>query len=290
MTETPVIIANIQRGGPSTGLPTKTEQADLFQAVFGRNGECPVPVVSACTPGDCFYTAIEAVRIATRYMTPVIFLSDGYLANGAEPWLIPKVEDIAPFPVRFRTDPEGFLPYKRDERGARDWVLPGTVGMEHRIGGLEKEDLTGHVSYNPKNHEKMVKLRAAKVAGIADELPPLEVFGAPAGDVLVLGWGSTFGSIRAAVDQAVSEGRAVGHVHLRHLFPFPKDLHQILQRYKKVLVPELNLGQLAFLIRGTYLTPTEQLNKVQGLPFTVREVLDAIRALVPHTRPMEVSA
>jgi 2-oxoglutarate ferredoxin oxidoreductase subunit alpha len=274
--ELPLVIASIQRGGPSTGLPTKTEQSDLLQVIFGRNGECPCPVVAASTAGDCFHTALEAVRIATRYMTPVFFLSDGYLANGAEPWLIPNVDDIPEMPVRFRTDPEGYQPYLRNDDLARPWVKVGTPGLEHRVGGLEKEDVTGNVSYDPENHERMTRLRAEKVARIADDLPPTEIYGHDRGELLVIGWGSTYGAIRAACANKLAAGRSVAHVHLRHLNPLPRDLADILDRYKHVLVPELNTGQLAYLLRANYLIETIGLNKVRGLPLTVGEVCDAI--------------
>ena len=279
--ELPLVICDIQRGGPSTGLPTKTEQADLLQVIFGRNSDCPVPVVAAATPGDCFATAFEAVRIAVKYMTPVFFLSDGYLANGAEPWLIPKAGELPEIPVQFRTDPEGFFPYVRDpETLARPWVRPGTPGLEHRIGGLEKEDVTGHVSYTPANHEFMVRTRAKKVAGIAREIPPTEIHGDPAGDVLVVGWGSTYGSIEAAVKEMRARGHRVGHVHLRYLNPLPPDLGGILARYRKVLVPELNLGQLVRLLRADYLVDAVGLNKVQGQPFKVAEITAKIAKLL----------
>jgi 2-oxoglutarate ferredoxin oxidoreductase subunit alpha len=281
MLELPLVVCNIQRGGPSTGLPTKTEQADLLQAVFGRNSEAPAPVLAAATPGDCFATAFEAVRIALRYMTPVFFLSDGYLANGAEPWLIPREAHLPEIPVRFRTDPQGFFPYLRDpETLARPWVRPGTPGLEHRIGGLEKEDVTGHVSYTPANHELMVRTRAKKVAWIAREIPPTGVLGDPAGDVLVVGWGSTYGSIEAAVREMRADGKRIGHVHLRYLNPLPSDLGGVLARFRRVLVPEMNLGQLVRLLRSEYLVDAVGLNKVQGQPFKVAEITDKIVELL----------
>ncbi len=281
MTELPVVIANIQRGGPSTGLPTKTEQADLFQAVLGRNGECPVAVVAPATPADCFTMAIEAFRIATRHMTPVLFLSDGYLGNGAEPWRVPRQEDLPKFEVKFRTEKEGFFPYLRDPKTlARPWAIPGTPGLEHRIGGLEKEDVTGNVSYDPQNHEKMVRLRAEKIARIADDIPPLEVLGKPAGKVLVVGWGSTYGAITSAVQELQAKGLPVSSIHLRHLNPFPRNLGEILRTFDKILVPELNLGQLRTLIRARYLVDAVGLNKVQGKPFKVSEIVKSIEELL----------
>jgi 2-oxoglutarate/2-oxoacid ferredoxin oxidoreductase subunit alpha len=276
--ELPLIVINIQRGGPSTGLPTKTEQSDLLQAMFGRNGESPIPVVAASSPGDCFFAAIEAARIAVTYMTPVAILSDGYLANSAEPWCIPKMDDIPQIPVKFRTDPEGFLPYLRDDNLARPWAIPGTPGLEHRIGGLEKEHLTGAVCYDPANHELMSKLRADKIARIADSLPPTEIFGDPEGELLVVGWGCTTGAIQAAVARMRARGHNIGHVQLRHLNPFPKDLGDILKRYKRVLVPELNLGQLVKLLRAQYLVDARSYPKIQGKPFKETEIIAAIVA------------
>ncbi|HEX9427245.1 MAG TPA: 2-oxoacid:acceptor oxidoreductase subunit alpha [Candidatus Polarisedimenticolia bacterium] len=277
MTELPIVIANIQRGGPSTGLPTKTEQADLLQAMFGRNGECPVAIVAPATPADCYWMAIEAFRIATKFMTPVFFLSDGYLGNGAEPWKIPLESELSRFEVRFREKVEGFHPYERDPKTlARPWAIPGTPGLEHRIGGLEKEDVTGNVSYDPVNHEKMVQLRSQKIAGIAADIPELQVLGEPSGKVLVVGWGSTFGSITSAVETLQKKGVAVSSIHLRHLNPFPRNLESILKRFDRVLVPELNLGQLRMLIRARFLVDAIGLNKVQGKPFKVAEITRAI--------------
>ena len=271
--ELPIVITDIQRAGPSTGMPTKTEQADLLMAMYGRHGESPVPVLAAATPADCFTMAYEAVRIAVRYMTPVILLTDGYLANGAEPWLIPDVATLPDVPVAFRTDPNGFFPYLRDEETlSRPWVIPGTPGLEHRIGGLEKEYLTGNVSYAPTNHEQMIRVRARKIAGIIREIPPLDVFGPPEGDLLVVGWGSTYGAITQAVRQLQAAGHAVAQVHIRHLNPLPADLGAILGRYKKVLVPEMNLGQLVRLLRAEYLVDAIGFNKIQGRPFKVSEV------------------
>ena len=272
MVELPLVIANIQRGGPSTGLPTKMEQADLLQSVMGRNGECPVPVVAASTPSDCFYMIYEAARIAIKYMTPVIFLSDGYLANGSEPWKLPHASELPEIPVKFWTDPESFMPYKRDENGARPWAIPGTPGLEHRIGGLEKENITGNVCYIPENHELMVKLREQKVQNVANDIPPVTIDGPQEGDLLVVGWGSTYGSITAARENMQSKGHAFSQLHLKYLYPFPKNLGEVLKKFKHVLVAEMNLGQLAKLLRMTYLIDCIQLNKVQGLPFKAYEI------------------
>ena len=273
MTEIPVVICDIQRGGPSTGLPTKTEQADLLQALFGRNSEAPIPVLAAATPGDCFWIALEASRIALKYMVPVIVLSDGYLANGAEPWRIPNAEQIPAFPVKFATNPDGFMPYKRDPQTlARPWALPGTPGLEHRIGGLEKQDGTGNVNYEPLNHENMVRIRAAKVAAVAQDIPDVLPEGDSAGDLLVVSWGSTAGSITAAVKAARSRGSKIGHLHLRYLNPLPTNVGEILRRYKKVLVPELNMGQLLWVLRAKYLVDAVGLNKIQGRPFKQAEL------------------
>jgi 2-oxoglutarate ferredoxin oxidoreductase subunit alpha len=281
MTELPLVIANIQRGGPSTGLPTKTEQADLFQAVLGRNGECPVAVVAPATPADCYMMAIEAFRIATKHMTPVFFLSDGYLGNGAEPWKIPGPQDLPKFDVKFRTEKEGFQPYLRDAKTlARPWAVPGTPGLEHRIGGLEKEDVTGNVSYDPQNHEKMVRLRAEKIARIADDIPPVRVTGRDTGKLLVIGWGSTYGAITSAVEDLQAKGLPVSSIHLRYLNPFPANLGDVLKSFDKVLVPELNLGQLRMLIRARYLVDAIGLNKVQGKPFRVSEITKAIEGIL----------
>jgi 2-oxoglutarate/2-oxoacid ferredoxin oxidoreductase subunit alpha len=280
--ELPLVIVNIQRGGPSTGLPTKTEQADLLQAVYGRNSEGPVCVIAASTPGNCFNMAIEAVRLATKYMTPVILLTDGYLANGAEPWKIPQVADLPKLDVKFRTEPEGFHPFLRDPATlARNWAVPGTPGLMHRIGGLEKDYDSGHISYAPDNHERMVKTRAQKVANIANDIPDLTVeVGEESGKLLVLGWGSTYGAIREAVQRCRDRGLSVSHAHLRYLNPFPKNLGTFLQGFERVLVPELNLGQLVKMIRSTYLVPAESLPKVQGQPFKIAELEDKIRQLL----------
>jgi 2-oxoglutarate ferredoxin oxidoreductase subunit alpha len=273
MTELPLVICDVQRGGPSTGLPTKTEQADLLQALFGRNSEAPIPVLAAATPADCFWIAVEASRIALKYMVPVIILSDGYLANGAEPWRIPSVEEIPGIPVHFTTDPEGFLPYKRDpETLARPWAVPGTPGLEHRIGGLEKQDVSGNVNYEPLNHEKMVRIRAAKIDAIVQDVPNVLPSGDPEGDLLLVSWGSTYGSITQAVKAERAKGRKLGHLHLRYLNPLPANLGDILKRYRKVLVPELNMGQLLWVLRAKYLVDAVGLNKIQGRPFKQNEL------------------
>jgi 2-oxoglutarate ferredoxin oxidoreductase subunit alpha len=278
MMELPLIIIDIQRGGPSTGLPTKTEQADLLMAMYGRNGESPLPIVAAKSPGDCFFAAIEAARIALESMTPVILLSDGYIANGAEPWKVPDMSKIAPIEVKFATDAATYKPYSRDDKLARPWAIPGTPGLEHRIGGLEKENVSGNVSYTPENHELMSHLRAEKVQKVADRYPRTEIYGDESGDLLVIGWGGTFGAIRAGVKAARTRGKKVGQVHLTSLNPLPNDLHDILKRYKRVLVPELNLGQLSTLIRAKYLIDARPFNKIQGKPFKESEILDAIKA------------
>jgi 2-oxoglutarate/2-oxoacid ferredoxin oxidoreductase subunit alpha len=280
MVELPLVIVDIQRGGPSTGLPTKTEQADLLMALFGRHAEAPLVILAARSPSDCFDAAYEACRLAVRHMTPVVLLTDGYLANGAEPWRLPDLDALPGFGSGFRTDPEGFLPYLRDpETLARPWAIPGTPGLEHRIGGLEKEDQTGNVSYDPANHERMMHLRAEKVARVALDLPPAEPLGDPEGGLLVVGWGSTYGAITGALRKARAAGLRVSHLHLRHLNPFPSNLEEVLQRYDRILVPELNLGQLAFLLRGRFLTDAVSYTKVQGQPFRESELLDRIREL-----------
>jgi 2-oxoglutarate ferredoxin oxidoreductase subunit alpha len=278
MTELPLVIVDVQRAGPSTGLPTKTEQSDLLQALYGRNGDAPLPVLAACTPADCFEIAVEAVRIATRYMTPVIVLSDGFVANGAEPWKLPRVGDLAPFPAQFHREREGFHPYLRNpETLARAWALPGTPGLEHRIGGLEKHHDSGNISYDPRNHHKMTQVRAAKVAGIARELAPQPIAHGDAGaKVAVVGWGSTYGSIHKAVRNMRLAGRSVAHVHLRHLNPFPANLEALLRSFDHVLVPELNNGMLHKVLRAEFLLPAVGLSKVAGQPFKVSEIERAI--------------
>jgi 2-oxoglutarate ferredoxin oxidoreductase subunit alpha len=278
MIETPLVIVNVQRGGPSTGLPTKTEQSDLLQALFGRNGESPIPVIAAKSPGDCFDCAIEAARIAITSMTPVLLLTDGYLANGSEPWRIPQLTDLPRIPVHFHTEPNGFQPYSRDERGARPWAIPGTPGLEHRVGGLEKANLTGNVAYDGGNHELMCRLRADKIRRIADDLPATEVHGNLDGDVLVVGWGGTYGAIRAGVDKVLRDGHRVAHVHLRNLNPLPNDLGAILHRFKRVLVPEINLGQLSRILRERYLIDAVGYNRLQGKPFKESEIARAVLA------------
>ena len=290
MTEMPVVIIDVQRGGPSTGLPTKTEQADLLQAMYGRNGECPAAIVAPCSPADCFTMIFEAVRLAVSFMTPVFLLSDGYLANGAEPWLIPRVEDLPKIVVRHPQPPNSngngeahFLPYRRDERLVRQWAIPGTPGLEHRIGGLEKEDITGNVSYDPINHEHMVRTRAQKIANIAKEIPLLEVNGPAEGDLLVIGWGGTYGAIVSAVQRAQRKGYKVAQAHLRYLNPMPKNTGDVLKRYKKVLVPELNAGQLRMLLRAEFLVDATGLNKIQGRPFLVSDIEEKIEELLPTT-------
>ncbi|MFN2578396.1 MAG: 2-oxoacid:acceptor oxidoreductase subunit alpha [Pyrinomonadaceae bacterium] len=274
MTELPLVIVNVQRGGPSTGLPTKTEQADLFQAVWGRNGECPAIVIAPATPADCFDMAIEAVRLAFKYMVPVFYLSDGYLANGAEPWAVPAIDKLPRIEVKFATDPTNFMPYSRDEVTlARPFALPGTPGLEHRIGGIEKQHITGNVNYDPENHHLMVKLRQEKVDRAAGDIPPVEVFGNASGKVLVLGWGSTYGSITSAVERMHNEGKSVSSAHLRHLNPFPKNLGEVLNNFETVIIPEMNLGQLCTMIRAKYLIDAVPFSKVKGRPFQIREIV-----------------
>jgi 2-oxoglutarate ferredoxin oxidoreductase subunit alpha len=285
MAELPIVIFDIQRGGPSTGLPTKTEQADLLQALYGRNSECPVVVLSPATPGDCFFVAYEAIRIAVKYMVPVIVLSDGYLANGAEPWLIPDARTLPEIAVHFRTEQEGFFPYLREEATlARPWVRPGTPGLEHRIGGLEKQHVTGNVSYDPDNHERMVNLRAEKVRRVGQEIPPTTINGPATGDLLVVGWGGTYGAITAAVEDAQAAGVSVASVHLRHLNPLPPDLGQILRQYRRVLVPEINSGQLVRVLRAEYLVDAVGFNRVRGVPLASTEIVEAITQLVEDER------
>ena len=273
MTELPLVIINVQRGGPSTGLPTKTEQADLFQALFGRNGEAPIPVIAASSPVDCFKSAFECARIALEFMTPVVFLSDAYVANGSEPWLIPSMDELSDIKTHITSDSTDFKPFKRNkEQLARPWGLPGTPNMEHRVGGLEKDEHTGNVSYDPINHHRMTELRYEKINKIAESIPKLKTHGEKSGDVLVLGWGSTYGSIRSAVDAAIKDGMSVAHAHLNYLNPLPKNLGEILIKYRKILIPEMNFGQLLMLVRSKYLINAKGLNKVQGKPFTVNEI------------------
>src|SRR6478736_983008 len=285
MLEIPLLICNVQRGGPSTGLPTKTEQSDLLQAYYGRNGECPMPIVSASTPADCFFAVYEAVRIAIQHMTPVIFLSDGYIANGAEPWRFPKSADLPAIEVKFKKGldegEEKLMPYKRDEKLVRPWAIPGTPGLEHRIGGLEKEDGTGNVSYDPDNHQHMVKTRQAKVDKIADYIPLQTIDNGPEkGKVLVLGWGSTFGAIKSAVSELLAEGRSVAHAHLRYMRPFPKNLGEILRNYETVLIPEINNGQLIKIIRDVYFVDAKGYNKIMGIPITKTELVEELKKYV----------
>jgi 2-oxoglutarate ferredoxin oxidoreductase subunit alpha len=281
MTELPLVVVDIQRSGPSTGMPTKIEQGDLLLALHGRNSESPVPVLAPCTPGDCFYTMLEAFRIAVRYMTPVIVLSDSYLANSAEPWQIPDLASLPRVPVHYRTDPEGFQPYERDAVTlARPWAIPGTPGLEHRIGGLSKQENTGNVSYDPINNARMIELREEKVARIAQELPPVEVTGDDRGDLLVVGWGGTHGAIASAVESARADGLAVSAIHLRHLNPFPPNLGEVLASFDQVLLPELNAGQLAMLLRARFLIDIQSLSKIQGQPFKVQEIRTRIDELL----------
>lgn len=280
MAELPLVVFDIQRAGPSTGMPTKTEQGDLLQALYGRNSEAPVVVLAPATPGDCFYIAYEAVRLAVKYMVPVIVLSDGFLANGSEPWLIPDIQALPPIDVRFRTEREGFYPYLRDPATlARPWVRPGTPGLEHRIGGLEKQDVTGTISYDPENHDHMVRMRAEKVRRVAQEIPPTTIHGPATGDLLVVGWGSTYGAITAAVERAQAEGRAVASIHLRYLNPLPPDLGHLLREYRRVLVPEINSGQLVRVLRAEYLVDAVGFNRVRGLPLSSDEIYEAIGQL-----------
>src|ERR1700689_2529890 len=287
MVELPLVICDIQRGGPSTGLPTKTEQADLLQALYGRNSEAPIPVVAPSSPGDCFWIALEASRIAIKHMVPVIILSDGYLANGAEPWKVPTIDELPEIPVHFETNPEGFLPYRRDPVTlSRPWAVPGPPGMEHRIGGIEKQDVTGNIDYEPLNHEHMVRLRAAKVEAVADDIPPGVPEGDQSGDLLIIAWGSTHGPITAALNAQREKGRSIGHVHLRHLNPLPRDLGDVIKRFKKVLVPEMNMGQLLMILRAKYLVDAQGYNKIQGKPFKTSEIenkIEQMLGLAPFT-------
>jgi 2-oxoglutarate ferredoxin oxidoreductase subunit alpha len=289
MLELPLVVVDVQRGGPSTGLPTKTEQSDLLQAMFGRNGEAPLPVIAPRSPGDCFDAALEAARIALTYRTPVILLSDGYLANGAEPWAVPDVDSLPQLQVEFATEPNAedgsFLPYLRDpETLARAWAIPGTAGLQHRVGGLEKADRTGNISYDPDNHDFMVRTRQAKVDGIAASLPPTEVDD-PAGDakVAVIGWGSTYGPIGAACRQVRNSGRSIAQIHLRHINPMPADLGKILSQYDRVVCPEMNLGQLSLLLRAKYLVDVQSHTQVRGLPFRAAELASVLQDVIDST-------
>jgi 2-oxoglutarate ferredoxin oxidoreductase subunit alpha len=300
MTELPLVIVDVQRGGPSTGLPTKTEQSDLLQAMFGRNGDSPVAIVAPQSPGDCFDMAFEAIRIATRFMCPVFYLSDGYIANGAEPWKIPAVAELPKIEIKNATAPnvagwtgpghetgaEGeenngkFLPYKRDEFLARPWAIPGTPGLEHRIGGIEKQDVTGNINYEPANHQHMTNTRAKKIENIAQTIPDLEVEGPANAELLVVGWGGTYGSITTAVQRAQRKGLKVAQAHFRYLNPMPRNTGDVLKKFKKILVPELNSGQLSWLLRAKYLVPAESLSKVQGKPFLVSEIESVIEKML----------
>ncbi len=280
-TEMPLVVVDVQRGGPSTGLPTKTEQADLLAALYGRHGECPLPIIAASSPTDCFFGVYEATRIAVKYRTPVIFLTDGYLANGAEPWLIPDAKDLLPIQHAQLAEVNGVKPYTRDpETMARSWVRIGTPGLEHRVGGLEKDSLSGNISYDPENHEAMSHMRKAKIDGIVREIPPTVIEGPQSGDVLLVGWGSTYGAIKSAAERQRQAGQTVSHIHLRYLNPLPPDLGNILSRFQKILVPEMNLGQLVKVIRDRYLVPAQPLNKVKGQPFTISEITTAIDAIL----------
>ena len=284
MTELPMVIINVQRGGPSTGLPTKTEQSDLNQALYGRNGEAPLPIIAASTPGDCFYAAYEASRIALKYMTPVVLLTDGYLANGSEPWQIPSVKSLDDIKVKFKKslkNGEDYLPYERDEKTlARPWALPGTPGLEHRVGGLETAENSGHVSYDPDNHHRMVELRQEKVNRVQNDIAKTEVFGENNGEVLIISWGGTYGSCRSAVETLLDEGKSVSHVHLRWISPLPKDLGEIITKFKKVLVPEINMGQLIKLIRSEYLVDAKGLNQVTGRPISGKRIIENVNELI----------
>jgi 2-oxoglutarate ferredoxin oxidoreductase subunit alpha len=285
MLEIPLVVINIQRGGPSTGLPTKTEQSDLLQAYYGRNGECPMPIIASSTPTDCFDVAFEACRIAIQHMTPVILLSDGYIANGAEPWKFPQSSDLQPIEVNFKKGladgEEKFLPYKRDEKLARPWAIPGTPGLEHRIGGLEKQDVTGNVNYEPENHQHMILTRQAKVDKIADHIPEQQLDSGPEkGKILVLGWGSTYGAIKSAVSEIQQEGYAVSHAHLRYLRPFPRNLGAMLKKFEMILVPEINNGQLVRIIRDQFLVDAKGYNKIMGIPITKTEMVLKLREML----------
>jgi len=286
MVELPLVVVDVQRAGPSTGMPTKTEQADLLQVLFGRNSDSPLPVVAPATPAECFDMAIEAARLALKYVTPVVYLSDAFLATGAEPWRIPSVDELPGIGVANVTDPATFRPYARDAHTlARQWAIPGTPGLEHRIGGLEKADIIGNVSYDPDNHHRMQMLRQAKVAGIADDIPLLEAHGPERGDLLVLGWGSTYGAIRSAVERLQADGKSVAHAHLRHLNPFPKNTETVLRSYRRVLIPEVNLGQLLMLVRAKFLIDAVGYDRVRGKPFRIAEIEEAAIRLLEESRP-----
>jgi 2-oxoglutarate ferredoxin oxidoreductase subunit alpha len=281
MVELPLVVVDVQRAGPSTGMPTKNEQADLLQVMFGRNSDSPLPVVAPATPGECFDLAIEAWRLALKYVTPVVYLSDAFLATGAEPWKIPSLADLPDISVTNWTEKDTFHPYERDPKTlARKWAIPGTPGLEHRIGGLEKADITGNVSYDPDNHHRMQLLRQAKVARMADDIAPLEVFGPDRGELVILGWGSTYGAIRSAVERMNANGKAVAHAHLRHLNPFPANTEKVLRSYRRVLIPEVNLGQLRMLIRAEFLIDAEGYNRVRGKPFTIAEIVEQAERLL----------
>jgi len=280
MAELPLVIVNVQRGGPSTGLPTKTEQADLLQAVYGRNGECPVAVLAAASPSDCFRMAVEAARLAMKYMTPVILLTDGYIGNGSEPWKVATLEELPEMTAKFNTNPIDFHPYNRDENLVRPWVKPGTPSMEHRIGGLEKQHIYGNISYAPENHEFMVKTREQKIQNIANDIPELEVIGDKSGKLLVLGWGSTFGSIASAIENQAAKGNKISYAHLKYIYPMPKNTLEVLKSFDTVLVPEVNMGQLAKLLRMNYLIDVVQFNKVIGAPFKAFEIEEKIEEIL----------
>ena len=283
MLELPVVIINVQRGGPSTGLPTKTEQSDLMQALYGRNGEAPMPVIAASSPADCFETVFEATRLAIEFMTPVLFLSDGYIANGAEPWRFPQSADLKEIEVKFATEKNGekYLPYKRDEKLSRPWAIPGTKGLEHRIGGIEKQHETGNISYDSENHEFMVHMRENKVEGIANHIPLQTIdTGTEKGKLLILGWGSTYGAIKTAVLEARAKGYDVSHAHVRYLKPFPKNLGEVLYNFEHVLIPEMNNGQLVKVIRDKFMIPAIAYNKIQGLPFNAGEISEKIESIL----------
>ena len=280
MTELPLVIINVQRGGPSTGLPTKTEQADLLQAVYGRNGEAPIIVIAASTPSDCFKMAIEASRLALKFMTPVMLLTDGYIANGAEPWRLPEINELPEIKVNFHTEVENFEPYSRNKFMARPWVRPGTPGLEHRIGGLEKANITGDVSYDPENHDLMCRLREEKVKNVSKDIPDLKVTGDDDAELLVLGWGGTYGTITESVERVRAQGYKVAQAHLKYINPMPKNTEEVLRKYKQVLIPEINLGQLTKIIRSEFLIPVESFNKMRGLPLRGKEVRDKIREML----------